>query len=47
MLDFRCVILPRFIYATGGDFSDGKITSAEIKKRVKQLSADARRLRVM
>jgi FMN reductase len=46
MLDFRCVILPRFIYATGGDFSDGKITSAEIKKRVKQLSADARRLRV-
>jgi NAD(P)H-dependent FMN reductase len=46
MLDFRCVILPRFIYATGGDFGDGMITSAEIKKRVKQLAADARRLRV-
>ena len=46
MLDFRCVILPRFIYATGGDFNDTEITSAEIKKRVKQLSADARRLRM-
>ena len=46
MLDFRCVILPRFIYATGGDFADGKITSSEIKRRIKQLAGDARRLRV-
>jgi FMN reductase len=46
MLDFRCIILPRFIYATGGDFGDGKIASAEIKKRVKQLANDARLLRM-
>jgi len=45
MLDFRCVILPRFIYATGADFADGKIKSAEVKKRLKQLANDARRLR--
>jgi len=45
MLDFRCIILPRFVYATGDDFDDGKITSAEIKKRLKQLAESARRLR--
>ncbi|HET6406884.1 MAG TPA: NAD(P)H-dependent oxidoreductase [Chthoniobacteraceae bacterium] len=43
MLDFRCVILPRFVYATGNDFSGDKI-SAEITKRVKQLADSARRL---
>ena len=46
MLDFRCVILPRFIYATGGDFAEGKITSTEIRKRVRQLASEARRLRM-
>jgi FMN reductase len=46
MLDFRCVILPRFVYATGDDFDAGKITSAEIKKRLKQLADSARRLRI-
>jgi FMN reductase len=45
MLDFRCVILPRFVYATGEDFDGGQITSAEIRKRLKQLARSARRLR--
>jgi len=45
MLDFRCIILPRFVYATGADFDDGKITSPEIKKRLEQLAGSARRLR--
>lgn len=45
MLDFRCIILPRFVYATGDDFDGGKITSAEVKKRLKQLADSARRLR--
>jgi NAD(P)H-dependent FMN reductase len=45
MLDFRCIILPRFIYATGNDFAQGKISSAEIKMRIKQLADSARRLR--
>jgi FMN reductase len=47
MLDFRCVILPRFVYATGGDFSDGEITSEKIQQRVKELAEAARRLRVV
>jgi FMN reductase len=45
MFDFRCIILPRFVYATGDDFDGGKITSAEIRKRLKQLAESARRLR--
>ena len=46
MLDFRCIILPRFVYATGEDFQDGKIASAEIQRRLQELAASARRLRV-
>ena len=44
MLDFRCIILPRFVYATGDDFADDNITSPEIKKRLTQLADSARRL---
>jgi NAD(P)H-dependent FMN reductase len=46
MLDFRCVILPRFVYATGDDFSGEKISSTDVKKRVRQLAESATRLRV-
>jgi FMN reductase len=45
MLDFRCIILPRFVYATGDDFDSGAIASVELKKRLKQLADSARRLR--
>lgn len=45
MLDFRCIILPRFVYALGDDFDDGKITSTEIKRRLQQLAESARQLR--
>jgi FMN reductase len=44
MLDFRCVIIPRFVYATGDDFTGEKISSADVKKRIKQLAEFARRL---
>lgn len=45
MLDFRCLVVPRFVYATGSDFgpaTDGteKITSEKIENRVEEL-ADA------
>ena len=47
MLDFRCVILPRFVYATGRDFSDdGQITNAKITQRIRQLAESALKLRV-
>lgn len=45
MLDFRCVIIPRFVYATGDDFADGKIASPELTKRLKQLAEAAAKLR--
>jgi NAD(P)H-dependent FMN reductase len=44
MLDFRCVIIPRFVYATGDDFADSRITSSEVKRRIKQLAESAKRL---
>lgn len=34
MLDFRCVIVPRFVYTTGAAFSDGKIIDSQIAARV-------------
>ena len=41
MLDFRSLIIPRFIYATGDDFNtNNQVCSADIEKRINQL-ADA------
>jgi FMN reductase len=38
MLDFRCLIIPRFVYATRNDFSDDKVMTDEIKGRVAKLA---------
>lgn len=38
MLDFRCIIVPRFVYADGSAFSDGKLVDPEIEKRVEELT---------
>jgi hypothetical protein len=37
MLDFRCWIVPRFVYATGGDFEGDTIKSPEINNRLDQM----------
>ena len=37
MLDFRCWIAPRFVYATGGDIPDGDGPSRAILDRIGQL----------
>jgi len=34
MLDFRCVIVPRFVYATDAAFADGALRDPEIVERV-------------
>ena len=34
MLDFRCVIVPRFVYATGTAFGGDKITDPDIAARI-------------
>lgn len=38
MLDFRCLIIPRFVYATSNDFSDAKVPTEEVKGRIARLA---------
>jgi FMN reductase len=38
MLDFRCLILPRFVYATGPAFSADEIQDSEVERRVGELA---------
>ena len=40
MLDFRCVIIPRFVYATGDAFSDDKLKDQKVAKRIEEVAAD-------
>jgi FMN reductase len=40
MLDFRCVIIPRFVFATSDAFDGENITDKEITKRIEQVADD-------
>ncbi|MBF88851.1 MAG: flavoprotein [Candidatus Marinimicrobia bacterium] len=40
MLDFRCVIIPRFVYASGRVFNRGSIMDDTVKKRIDGLSIE-------
>jgi FMN reductase len=40
MLDFRCVIVPRFVFATSESFAGDKITDKKITARVEQVADD-------
>lgn len=40
MLDFRCWIAPRFVYATGEDFEKNAINNPEIAERIENLIDD-------
>ena len=46
MLDYRCVIVPRFIYATGKTFDNGTIGDPEILARIDELVAILTRIAV-
>jgi NAD(P)H-dependent FMN reductase len=46
MLDFRCVVIPRFVYATRHDFSDGLHLRDEVRARVRELGETSQRIRV-
>jgi NAD(P)H-dependent FMN reductase len=37
MLDFRCVIIPRFVYADSDNFGPRGLESDDVRKRIKQL----------
>ena len=39
MLDFRSVIVPRFVYATGAAFAEGRIADSSVRERVAELAA--------
>ena len=40
MLDFRSVIIPRFVYATGHAFDGDELTDPKVAARIEQLAAD-------
>ena len=40
MLDFRSLILPRFVYALKNATADGKVTDPEIQKRIHDLAGE-------
>src|ERR671923_1544211 len=40
MLDFRCLIIPRFVYATGDSFDGDKLTDNKVAKRIEQVAAE-------
>lgn len=44
MLDFRSVVVPRFVYATGDAFRDGEIVDADVRRRVAELAQTTARL---
>ncbi len=39
MLNFRCIIIPKFVYATGSDFDEenNEILNPKVKKRIEEL----------
>ncbi len=40
MLDFRTVIIPRFVYATGSAFADETSTDAKVVQRIEQVAEE-------
>jgi len=40
MLDFRCHIVPRFVYALGDAFQGSTITDSEVLERIEELSEE-------
>lgn len=45
MMDFRCIVVPRFVYATGAAFgADGTITDADILARIAQCARTTAKL---
>jgi NAD(P)H-dependent FMN reductase len=45
MLDFRCLIIPRFVYATGKDFEDGQLISDAVKERIQEFATISMKIR--
>tara|TARA_B100001094_G_C17759696_1_gene589821 strand:- start:30 stop:539 length:510 start_codon:yes stop_codon:yes gene_type:complete len=44
MIDYRCFIIPKFVYALKSDFDGEKIASPDIKERINELGKDLIRI---
>jgi len=44
MLDFRCLIVPRFVYADGSAFSSNEVTDLDVVKRIEELGESTLKL---
>lgn len=40
MLDFRCIIIPRFVYATGHAFDGDKLKDEKVAKRIEEVAGE-------
>ena len=40
MLDFRCVIVPRFVYAVGSAFRDGAVSDGKVAERIDEVASE-------
>lgn len=38
MLDFRCIVLPQFVYVTGESFEEDNLVDIEIDRRIRELA---------
>ena len=44
MIDYRCFIIPKFVYALKSDFNENEITNPDIKERIYELGNDLIRI---
>lgn len=44
MLDFRCIIVPRFLYTTSSSFDESRLVDQEVLVRVEQLVSETVRI---
>ena len=44
MIDYRCFIIPKFVYALKSDFNENEITNPDIKERIRELGNDLIRI---
>ena len=44
MIDYRCFIIPKFVYALKSDFNEKEITNPDIKERIRELGNDLIRI---
>ena len=44
MIDYRCYIIPKFVYALKKDFDEISVTNTDIKERIKELGNEMIRI---